>query len=298
MADPLTTNHIANFNTGVAATSADNMTESTNAQSGATLDTTSITPSSLAQSNTPTSTISTTEQEAAPSATNADSADLTTLEANPWPRLHLLGLPRELRDKIYKHAIVSDEPVFIGPIDKCFVGIPPLTETSRQLRHETHRMFLEQNTLEIDETALMTIQSSKPFNTFKALCAGSELQKISMDSSRLCGRGGEEVRVEIMADLVVVKTSDGLKASLLGLLSDCTATYKICACRVKRLANEHDGQNGAVVRFLEALRQDWMDHSYDKCNDSRCEPEDDEHGNCIFGHNLDSCDIHPARILY
>lgn len=192
IADPPTTNHIANSSTAVAATSGSNMAEPTNAQSGAILDTAGIEPTPFGQSNTRTSTISTTEQEAAPSATNADSADLTILEANPWPRLHLLGLPRELRDKIYKHAIVSDEPVFIGPIDKCFVGIPPLTETSRQLRHETHRMFLEQNTLEIDETALMTIRSSKPFNTFKALCAGSELHKIRMDGFFLAvwaGRG-------------------------------------------------------------------------------------------------------------
>jgi hypothetical protein len=298
MADPPTTNHIANSNTAVAATSADNMTESTNAQSGATLDTAGIEPTPFAKSNTPTSTISTTEQEAAPTPAESGTPDLNTLEANPWPRLHLLGLPRELRDKIYKHAIVSDEPVFIGPTDKCFVGIPPLTETCRQLRRETHRMFLEQNTLEINEDDLMTIQSSTPFNIFKALCAGSELQKISMDSSRLCGRRGEEVRVEIMADLVVVKTSDGLEVSLPGLLSDCTASYKICACRIERLANEHGGQNGAVVRFLEALRQDWMDHSYDKCNDSRCESEDDEHDNCVFGHNVEFCDIHPARILY
>lgn len=43
-------------------------------------------------------------------------------------------------------------------------------------------MFLEQNTLEINERALMTIRSSRPFDAFKALCAGSELQKIYMDS--------------------------------------------------------------------------------------------------------------------
>lgn len=89
-----------------------------------------------------------------------------------------------------------------------------------------------------------------------------------------------------MADLVVVKTSDGLEVSLPGLLSDCTASYKICACRIERLANEHGGQNGAVVRFLEALRQDWMDHSYDKCNDSRCESEDDEYDNCVSCQDL------------
>jgi hypothetical protein len=100
MADPPTTNHIADSKTAVAATSADNMTESTNAQSGVALETASIEPTPFAQSNTPTSTISTAEQEAAPAPTSLGTADLNTLEANLWPRLRLLGLPRELRDKI------------------------------------------------------------------------------------------------------------------------------------------------------------------------------------------------------
>lgn len=121
-----------------------------------------------------------------------------------------------------------------------------------------------------------------------------------MDSSRSIRRRGEEVRVEVMADLVVIKTSDWLEASLPVLLVSFgyRNAYDICACRVERLTNANGGQQGAIVRFLEALREDWTNHSHDECNYSWCRSEHDEPGSCTFGHDLKSCDVHPGGLLY
>ncbi|KAM0702615.1 hypothetical protein Q7P35_010046 [Cladosporium inversicolor] len=301
MADPPTTNHIAESNTAVADTSADDMTEYTDAHPGGMSDTTGTMPTSPNKPSAATRTINPTER-AATLLTAPNHVDIAALEAKPWPRLHLLGLPRELRDQICTYAVVSDEPVFIGPINKRFENIPPLTRVSRQLRSETHRMFLEQNTLEINEYALMTNRSSKPFKVFKALCAGSELRNICMDSSRFIGRG--DLRVEIMADLIVVKTNHGLKVSLPVLFSAhddlfCTLdTYEVCGCRAERLANEYGGQKGAVVHFLGALRQDWMDHSHGECRSHMCKFERDKHCSCTVGQDLELCDVHQGSLLY
>ena len=142
----------------------------------------------------------------------------------------------------------------------------------------------------------MTIRSDKPFKAFEALCAGSELQSIFMDSAKWYGPN-VEVEVEIMADLIVDKTSDGLEVRLPVLITD-NDEYQVCDCRVDRLVNEHGGQEGAIVRFLEALRQDWMDHSYNEYHDVWCGSKRDEHNACVFSQQFEFCDIHINSLLF
>lgn len=193
--------------------STNNAAECTTMQPGEIVDTTNTMPTSPTNPSAATSMVNVNERATATSPTMPDRVDIAALEPNPWPRLHLLGLPRELRDQIYTYAIVSDRPVGIGPGDrrnKSFYNIPALTKVSCQLRLETRRMFLEQNTLRIDEQTHITGLSSKPFNTFKALCAGSELKRAHVYSHRLGGRSGNAID----ATLVVTKTSYGLKVSL------------------------------------------------------------------------------------
>lgn len=68
----------------------------------------------------------------------------------------LLELPPELRDKIFRYALVSNEPTKLQFSSSCwpsrrrrFTMIPGLINTSKQLRSETQRMFFEENTFEI-----------------------------------------------------------------------------------------------------------------------------------------------------
>jgi hypothetical protein len=145
------------------------------------------------------------------------------------------------------------------------------------LHNYTHRMFLEQNTLEINEHALITIRSSRPFDTFEALCAGSELQKICMDSSRLICRSC--LAIAELTKSVAIALSVSRRS------------------RVARMAPSIGGFFFFFF-FLETLRQDWMDHGHDECSDPWCESEHDEHDSCTFGHDVEFCDIHHKSVLY
>lgn len=263
-------------------------------QPGGTVDTTDTMPTSPTNSSATTSMVDVNERATATSPTMPDRVDIATLEPKPWPRLHLLELPRELRDQIYTYAIISDKPVNIGPGDrreKYFYNIPALTKVSRQLRHETRRMFLEQNTLKIDEQTLIVSLSSKPFNTFKAWCAGSELKNTRTYSHRLGRCSGNAID----ATLVATKTSDGVKVSLENVESD----WKVCSCRVERLANECGDQESAIVRFLEALRLDYAGFIHYACNESVFDDEhDEEFFDLIIGYDTTICDIHIDSVLY
>ena len=114
MADPSATNHTAESRKAVAAFSSEDMTDYTDAHPGGIRDTTDAMPISPTESNAAARTIGSTERGLASTTGTVDPISLATLEAKPWPRLHLLGIPRELRDQIYKYAIVSDKPVNIG----------------------------------------------------------------------------------------------------------------------------------------------------------------------------------------
>jgi len=296
MADPSATNHTAESRKAVAAFSSEDMTEYTAAHPGEIRDNVGTMPTPTTNSSSATSTINPTGHEAASTLAYPDTADLTTLESKPWPRLHLLGLPRELRDQIYKYAIVSDKPVNIGPGGRGrrrhFFNIPALTKVSRQLRHETRRMFLEQNTLAIDESKLITSWSSKPLDMLKALCADSELQNAHIYSHKWVGTNGK-YRNEIHATLVANKTSGGLNVSLTNVESN----WKVCSCRVESFANKYGNREGAIVRGLEALRQAYVGHVHY----ARDEPEIDEHeehSDLIVGHSVEVCDIHLTSVLY
>jgi hypothetical protein len=238
--------------------------------------------------------VSPTESAVATSPTMPNHVDIATLEPKAWPRLHLLGLPRELRDQIYTYAIVSNKPVNIGTggrRQRYFYNIPALTKVSRQLRLETHQMFLEQNTLVFDEQTLITSLSSKPFNALKALCMGSELKNIRIYSHRFGWRSG----IDIDATLVATKTSNGLDVSL----TTVESRWKVCSCRVERLANEYEDQDGAIIRFLEALRLDYAGRIQYACDN---EVFDEEHHkeffDLIIGHDTTICDIHLDSALY
>jgi len=68
----------------------------------------------------------------------------------------LLELPAELRDCIFRYALVSDEPIKVRFSSvrwfskrRRFTMIPGLINVSKQLRSETQRIFFEDNTFEI-----------------------------------------------------------------------------------------------------------------------------------------------------
>lgn len=152
-------------------------------------------------------------------------------------------------------------------------------------------MFLEQNPLKIGGRTLVASLSSKPFTAFEALYRGSELKNIRMYSHRLGGHSGNAIG----ATLAATKTSDGLEASL----TKAVSRWKVCRCRVERLANEFGNHDGAIVQFLEALRLHYVGGIHYACDDPVFDEEhDEEFFDLIIGHDITICDVHLDSVLY
>lgn len=285
-------------------TSSDDTTGYTTAQPDAIPDTT-VTPQALAQLNAATSIMSLTERKAAPS-TTPDPSDLPTPEANPWPRLHLLGLPRELRDQIWRYAVVSDEPVNIGPSwgrRKHFTNTPALTQASRQLRAENRRIFLAENKIAFRDFYLLTSLSPKPFHAFKALYAGSQLQHVEVLAERSCGphRGP---KLHFRATLILRRSKNGrgleyeFQLTRFAQLNLRGVYLDVCWCRVERLASQYGGEVDDIIRVLEALRQAYVEQSHDGCDETRWYGEHFEHYDCPLSQKEEWCPDHPHAILF
>ena len=64
----------------------------------------------------------------------------------------LLGIPGELRNKIYRYALVEPEKIRLGQCHCCYLGLeqpfhrPGLLRTSRQLRDEAEDIYYKENT--------------------------------------------------------------------------------------------------------------------------------------------------------
>ena len=75
---------------------------------------------------------------------------LTVPQATPsiqYPQTHLLGLPGELRNRIYRYVLVSDETIHIDP--DCFQQ-PALLRTCTQVRNETSSIYYKENDFEFE----------------------------------------------------------------------------------------------------------------------------------------------------
>jgi hypothetical protein len=134
--------------------------------------------------------MSLTDLKADPTSTTENSNDHGTIAGKTWSRLHLLGLARELRDEIWRRVGVKDGEFYIAvPFGRqgSFSDVPALIRVSRQVRHETRRMFLEENTIGFSDHEFLTCFSSKPMAAFGALCIGVELQRVEVSGDETRG---------------------------------------------------------------------------------------------------------------
>jgi len=260
--------------TMTAATLAIEATERTNATTDATPDSTEPTPTSqaLVQLNAATNAMSlTTEHKSAPTSTTENSNDHATIAGKIWPRFHLLGLPRELRDEIWRLVVVNKDYCYIHVEFRrqgSFSNIPALIKVSRQIRHETRRMFLEENTIETSAYNFLTCLSSKPLTELKALCAGAELQKIEISGESWRGPNRPTIYLSTLSIIrytfEVSRTQDGLKVKFTNLYVKEGDTDP-CGCRIENLASLYGQHDNAIIRFLEALREDYLAVAYNDC---------------------------------
>lgn len=211
-----------------------------------------------------------------------------------WPRLHLLGLPRELRDQIYRYAIVDDDCVGICVTfgrHGFLQNIPALIRVSRQLRHETHKMFLEENRITFYDFRLFTCLSSKPMGAFKALCAVVELQRVSINENRFIMNNDGAALTEHRAAFTVSKNNGGGLEVEFENMVDKDGAAEFCGCRIERLARQVGDQDNSIIRFLEALRADYANASVTYC------PEDEGLWSCEFDLKCEWRDEHDNSLL-
>jgi len=100
----------------------------------------------------------------------------------------LLELPPEVRDKIFRYALVSNEPIKLQFSSRWwpsrrrrFTMIPGLITASKQLRSETQRIFFEENTFEITPE-VMKQRSAAPLILLRTMHhnLGLELRSVSI----------------------------------------------------------------------------------------------------------------------
>jgi hypothetical protein len=184
------------------------------------LDSTDLMPTSqaLVQLNAATSAMSLTDLKADPTSTTENSNDHGTIAGKTWPRLHLLGLARELRDEIWRRVGVKDGEFYIAvPFGRqgSFSDVPALIRASRQVRHETRRMFLEENTIGFSDHEFLTCFSSKSMAAFGALCIGVELQRVEVSGDETRGPYSKySDPIWIRYTFEVSNTKDGLVHTL------------------------------------------------------------------------------------
>jgi hypothetical protein len=321
MADPPTDEHTSSTKAAAAMPiieAAECKGATTDATSDATndakldevLDSTDLTPTSqaLVQLNAATSAMSLTDLKADPTSTTENSNDHGTIAGKIWPRLHLLGLARELRDQIWRRVVVEDGEFFIKLSfgrQGSFSNVPALIRVSRQVRHETRRMFLEENTIGFCAHEFLTCFSSKPMAAFGALCVGAELQRVEVSGEELRGPYTKySDQIWIRYNFEVSKTKDGLKVEFTRLYMKDGGTVmrlkeddpELCGCRIEGLASLYGQQDNAIVRFLKALREDYLLVSHNKCERNH-DFEKEEHYGCGLDQEVEWCDIHSDLIL-
>lgn len=197
-----------------------------------------------------------------------------------YPRAHLLGLPPELRNRIYRHAIVSQQPINVtlegSPHRGHFTITPALTAINRQLRRETRAIFLEENTFAIVDPCILNYASEQPFRTFRNLCKSAELQRVQVSlvtSVVVANRG----KFDVEATLTVVKSESGYlevrdaeysgcQSGMVGLVLLVTGMIlsrrvEVCGCRIAALAEKAGPGRGGIIKFLGELRQVMSDGS-------------------------------------
>jgi hypothetical protein len=108
------------------------------------------------------------------------------------PSVHskLLEIPPELRNRIFRYALVSDEPIKVGVqsyssrgrVRRRFDMLPGLFTVSKQVRNETQAIFFKENELEVTHEVLKE-RSAAPLLLLRIMHQNVGLE---FDSARFC----------------------------------------------------------------------------------------------------------------
>lgn len=208
------------------------------------------------------------------SKTDASAAPAASPSTPPTP-LGFFSLPPELRNNIYRYALVSDDPIKVQFYrsqrgrrgSHCrFTMLPALATVSKQVRLESQRVLFEDNQFET------TLDMSKPRDLAPLIAFQKLHQRLGtgIRSLRVC----HEVKKRCDGDLFQLKgcftvSKAGTKLSISG--EAYSATYLgrtprgqavpytfVCGCSVRFSAGRFEKRRdaGDIVKFLVDLRED------------------------------------------
>jgi hypothetical protein len=191
---------------------------------------------------------------------------------SPTP-LGFFTLPPELRNNIYRYALVRGEPIKVHFEVKrrgrrgrrCrFTMLPALATVSKQVRLESQRIFFEENQFEITPEMLKP-RSLAPLIAFHTICQRLEVE---IRALRVC----HEVKKRCDGDLFQLKgcftvskagpelsiSNEIYSATPIGRSSHANPHTFVCGCNVRWAANKLNkrGEAGDIGQFLVALKDD------------------------------------------
>ena len=184
----------------------------------------------------------------------------------------LLELPPELRDKIFRYALVSNEPIKLEFSSygwrskrRRFTMIPGLINASKQLRSETQRMFFEENTFEITPEVWKQ-RSVAPLLFLRTMHhdLGLELgsvrvcQEKTMRDQKMLFRLKASFTISIDANDGLTIAEQDYSITYIGRSLGIAPHFGVCGCHIANEAGmfNHFFRGSDVIQFLLNLK-DW-----------------------------------------
>jgi hypothetical protein len=192
-----------------------------------------------------------------------------------------LALPPELRNAIYRYALVSNEPIkaqFGNVVTDwsrkryCFLMLPRLAKVSKQVRRESQRIFFEENQFEI-AIQLWKHPTLAPLNTLNNMHRqlGLEISTLRVDLEieklyngvvylfighfTLSNPGPQfSVSDEAYDAIYFGGRSPVVQAGIIQVQAGIPHV-RVCGCRINSLVHEHRmfGGRDGIVQFLRNL---------------------------------------------
>lgn len=183
----------------------------------------------------------------------------------------LLELAPELRNNIFRYAIISNEPIKLqfhairGTTRRRFTTIPGLLRASKQLRLETQRLFVEENEFEISPEVLK-LHGAAPLTLFRTMHRNVGLE---LRSVHVC----QEIQKRVLGNLFQLKasftvskhgawlavTDQVYSAALVGKSSSsrrAATSIRVCGCNLKAWLVQYRevAVDNDIVEFLTQLK--------------------------------------------
>lgn len=201
----------------------------------------------------------------------------------------LLELPFELRNNIFRHVLVNDDPVKVQSHSSRnssrhrFTMIPGSINASKQLRYESQRVFFEDNEFEITPQ-MLKLRSAIPLLSLRTMHRNVGLE---LSSVRVC----QEIKKRFDGELFQLKASFNLSIDGGGLVISeqvYSGTYigrapsnrpppgiSVCGCDLADLMHWYNKAIGGndIVDFLQNFkkRNRYRDRSYHSADMSRAD---------------------------